>query len=135
MPNVIGVSADAATLAHWYRLVVTAGVEPVVVPLLGTVPRPVESWLVVLDRQMPLPYVFWLRSLCAPITLVSSSINAAQSLLDRVPLIRVLCHTSRAMVSLSDVLTMSEHIKAGTLVLEPVTPNDVRSARVEAVYA
>jgi hypothetical protein len=128
MPDTIGVSADASFLAYWCRLVEEAGSGAVAVPLLGGSQRPVDRWLVVLDRQEAMTYRFWLRSLAAPIAVVTSSMSASYPLVDRVPLIRLLCHTSRAMASLADVLAMAQNISAGSLVLGPITPSVVRGS-------
>lgn len=136
MSCVIGVSSDPSFLAHWCRAVEAAGMRPSAVPLFGSSSQAVDHWLIALDRQEPRPYLFWLRSLGVPITLISSSMAAAYPLIDRVPLIHLLCHTSRAMASLGDILAMGLNISAGSLVLGPITPSVVRSSHlgVEDLY-
>jgi hypothetical protein len=135
MLDVLGVSAAPAALPQWMRLVSELGIETVAVPLMGVPDRPVDRWLVVLDDRIPSTYRFWLRSLRAPIALISPSLNASVPLLDRVPLIRVLCHTSRALTAVEDVLSMTKSITEGALILGPALPRVDRSARLGVPYA
>jgi hypothetical protein len=135
MLDVLGVSAAPAALPQWMRLVSELGIEPVAVPLMGAPDHPVDRWLVVLDDRIPSTYRFWLRSLRAPIALVSPSLNASAPLLNRVPLIRVLCHTSRALPALGDVLSMTKSITDGALILGPALPRVDRGVRRGVTYA
>lgn len=135
--GVLGVSADYMMLTHWCRLVAVAATHEhvVPVPLMGTATCPIDHYVVVLDRQEPLTYLFWLRTLGAPITLIASSVNAAQPLLDRVPLIRLLCHTSHAVTALADMLTLTGSLTAGSLVFAAVPQRVIRAAPLEHRYA
>ncbi len=130
MSDVLGVSANPVTLTHWTQLVSAAGLDTHAVPLMSAPDRAVDRWLIVLDDRMPSMYRSWLRSLDAPIALIAPALDTAARLLDRVPQIRVLCHTSRAQLALDDLLSMTESITAGALVLGPALPDSARESRL-----
>lgn len=128
MSEVFGVSAEPVSLAQWTQLVSATGLDVHPVPLRGAPKRPINRWLVILDGRMPSMYRTWLRSLDAPIALVAPALDAAAPLLDRVPQIRVLCHTSRAQLALDDILSMTQSITEGAIVLGPATPHTGRKS-------
>lgn len=80
-----------------------------------------------LDPADLLSYRFWLAMLAVPTLLITTALIPAQSLCRRSPLLRLVCHPSRATRFLGDVLQMTLDIHAGAIVLGPLL--DTRAER------
>ena len=80
-----------------------------------------------LDPADLLSYRFWLANLTAPTLLITTALTPAQALCRRCPLLRLVCHPSRAVSMLGDVLQMTLDVRAGAIVLGPLL--DARAER------
>ncbi len=123
------VASAPAPAEEWRRIVAATGASPISVAL-GERPAPttttqaceVGAWVVVLDtRQTPMKQGFWLRTLSAPIILVTPHLIAAQALASLVPDLRVICPPLRAAAHMSDLLAVALASTGGTLVV----PNEL----------
>jgi hypothetical protein len=65
------------------------------------------------DQAALLTARFWLPTLPAPICLVTTAFALAQNLVQHVPVLRLLCHPSRAIGSLDDMLHMTVAMPEG----------------------
>lgn len=61
----------------------------------------------------------WLAQLPAPTMLVTTALGAGHALCQHVPQLRMICHPSQALRSLTDLLEMTREVHAGSLVLGP----------------
>ena len=77
-----------------------------------------DAWVVVLDHwQAPMTHGFWLRTLLAPIVLITPHTLAAQALAPLVSHLKVITPPSRALHQLADMLMLALAGTAGTLVV------------------
>ncbi|MBK9943237.1 MAG: hypothetical protein U0Z44_05890 [Kouleothrix sp.] len=79
----------------------------------------VDAWLVAAGKSHdPKRYAEWLRSLPAPIVLVTQQVGAARPLVHSVPKLAIICHPLRAECELHDMLFLAAHRSAGAWVLD-----------------
>jgi hypothetical protein len=90
------------------------------VPFGDEVPHaPVEAWLVVPDTLANLiAYSFWLRSLQAPIVLITPQTGAARQLARTVPALAIICHPLPAEDRLADLLFLAGQRTGGVRVID-----------------
>lgn len=65
-------------------------------------------------------YQSWLAQLPAPTMLVTTALAAGHALCPRVAQLRLICHPSRALPALTELLEMTREVRAGALVLGPL---------------
>ncbi len=116
--------------AHeWRDMLQALGHTVTTLPLETPPPSSDVDACVVLNQEPAdlLSYRFWLANLTAPILLITTALTPAQSLCRRFPLLRLVCHPSRAARMLGDVLQMTCEVRAGAIVLGPLV--DTRAER------
>ena len=109
--------------AHEWRDMLGAHGHTVTMLSLETPPPSSDVDAYVVLNQEPadlLSYRFWLATLNAPIILITTALPPAQSLCRRFPLLRLVCHPTRAAPMLGDVLEMACEVRAGAIVLGPL---------------
>lgn len=72
------------------------------------------------DQSALLAARFWLPTLPVPICLVTAALPLAQNLVQHVPLLRLLCHPSRAIGALDDMLHMTVAMHEGIVRFGPL---------------
>lgn len=89
-------------------------------PFGGAVPQtPVEAWLVAPDKSVhPDVYGVWLRSLNAPILLITPHTNAAFRLADAIPYLAFICHPLQAGYDIHDLLYLASYRTSGVHVVD-----------------
>lgn len=104
--------------ADWCRVVAMTDAMPAPKEFGTSATIGADAWVVVLDRwQAPMNHGFWLRTLCAPIILITPHILAAQALAPLVSHLKVITPPSRALHDLADMLLLALAGTAGTLVV------------------
>lgn len=108
----------------WHALMAAHGHAVSVAPLgLPCAYAPVDACVVLaLSPADLLSARFWLPTLPAPTLLITTAPLAAQSLGRRAPALRLVCHPSRAVHQLADLLARTCEVCAGTLALGPIPP-------------
>ena len=109
--------------AHEWRDMLRAHGHTVTTLPLGTPPISSDfDACLILNRESTdlLSYRFWLATLAMPILLITTALTPAQSLCRRFPLLRLVCHPSRAAQYLDDVLQMTCQVRAGAIMLGPL---------------
>ena len=113
---VVGSSSQSA--GEWCALVATSGAVPAPKELGTSAVIGADAWVVALDQwQAPMTHGFWLRSLPAPIVLITPHTLAAQALAPLVPQLKVISPPARAARGLADMLVLALAGAAGTLVV------------------
>ena len=113
---VVGSSPQSAE--DWCRVVATTDALPVLKELGTSAIIGADAWVVVLDHwQAPMTHGFWLRTLLAPIVLITPHTLAAQALAPLVSHLKVITPPSRALHQLADMLMLALAGTAGTLVV------------------
>ena len=113
---VVGSSPHSA--GEWCRVVASSGAVPALKDLGTSAVIGADAWVVVLDQwQAPMTHGFWLRSLPAPIVLITPHTLAAQALAPLVPQLKVISPPARALHELADILVLALAGAAGTLVV------------------
>ena len=113
---VVGSSSQSA--GEWCALVATSGAVPAPKELGTSAVIGADAWVVALDQwQAPMTHGFWLRSLPAPIVLITPHTLAAQALAPLVPQLKVISPPARALHELADMLVLALASAAGTLVV------------------
>lgn len=113
---VVGSSPQSAQ--DWCRVVATTGALPALKELGTPAIIGADAWVVVLDHwQAPMTHGFWLRTLRAPIVLITPHTLAAQALVPLVSHLKVITPPSRALHELADMLMLALAGTAGTLVV------------------
>ena len=65
-------------------------------------------------------YRFWLKRLPTPTLLITSALLPAQALCRHLPLLRLVCHPSRALSMLGELPQMISDVRAGVMVFGPL---------------
>ena len=117
------VHADQTNQAHeWRDMLQTYGHTVTVLPL--GVHAETSDWdvCVVLngDPAELFSYRFWLAQLTVPTLLITKALTPAQVLCRHVSSLRLVCHPSRAVQHLSDLLPMTCEVRAGVIILGPI---------------
>lgn len=69
-------------------------------------------------RVLP-SYRSWFAQLPAPTMLITTALSAGHALSSGAPLLRIICHPSRALHSLTELLEMTCEVRAGAAVIGP----------------
>ncbi len=117
--HVVAVAGASPQCAQdWCRVVATTNALPALKELGTSAIMGVDAWVVVLDHwQAPMTHGFWLRTLRAPIVLITPHTLAAQALVPLVAHLKVITPPSRALHALADMLMLALAGTAGTLVV------------------
>lgn len=98
-------------------------------PFGGEVPQtPVEAWLVVPGSINYAAYGRWLRTLRAPIVLITTQTQAAAQLAPAIPSLALICHPLQAGYNLLDLLFLASRRTAGVRVID--APRERRVERL-----
>ena len=120
--------------AEWCRIVALSGATPAPMELGTTAVHGADAWVVVLDQwQAPMTHGFWLRTIPAPIVLVSPHTLAAQALSPLVPQLKVISPPARAARALTDMLALALVGSGGTLVVP--TDDQMRRYKLQGAAA
>ena len=112
------VGSPPILVEEWCHLVAAAGAVPTPEELGTSAVIGAQAWVVVLDqRQAPMTHGFWLRTLPAPIVLITPHTLAAQALAPIVSQLKVISPPGRALHQLADMLVLAMAGTAGTLVV------------------
>lgn len=111
------VYADEAAQG-WAELLAARGYESTI--LAPGMPPPADAGevclIVVAD---PLAARFWMAELTLPLLLVTSALSPARALCGRIAWLRIVCHASRALYALDDMLLMTRDMQGGTALFGP----------------
>ncbi len=117
--QVVAVAGSSPQLTEeWCRIVGSTGAAPARSALNTAAAIGASAWVVALDLwQAPMTHGFWLRTLPAPIVLITPHTLAAQALAPLVAHLKVITPPSRAQHELADMLVLALAGTAGTLVV------------------
>jgi hypothetical protein len=119
---------------EWSEMIAAQGHEAAVLPV-GT-PAPQErADMCLVATSDPVSARFWMSDLHTPMVLITSAVGPAQLLCGRVPSLRMICHPSRAVQALGDLLEMACDVRAGVVILEQHVEPVQRGHRWGAAYA
>ena len=120
MPRIIGIATQDNSELWMQSLLLCRGVSIVEGSLLASVPNiPVDVWLVIIPKGMaPCAYAEWLRTLRAPIVLVTHQPKVASTLAGSVPSLAFVCHPLRAAEDTFTLLYLAKERTAGMQVLD-----------------
>ena len=117
--------------AHEWRDILQAHGHMVTTLAFGTAPPDSDfDACVILNREPAdlLSYRFWLAIVTVPTLLITTAFTPAQLLCRRFPLLRLVCHPSRAAQYLDDMLQMTCHVRTGVIMFGSLlAPGNERS--------
>jgi hypothetical protein len=110
------VYTDEATQG-WADLLAARGHESAI--LAPGTPPPPDAEVCLIVMADPLAARFWMADLALPLLLITSALTPARALCGRLAWLRIICHASRALHALDDMLLMTRDIQSGTALFGP----------------
>jgi hypothetical protein len=104
---------------EWREMLTGQGYAAIVLSPGQPTPGAVPADICLVAVSDPVAERFWMSNLTMPTLLVTRALGPAQALCERVPWLRLICHPTRAVQALEDMLQMTRAICAGALVLGP----------------
>jgi len=118
MLSTIGFAANEQP-GFWREALVQAGVTTIVETPIGDLcAKAVQAWVVVLAKtDDPTTHSCWLRSLNAPIIVITQRTSALQRLAPQLPKLAFICHPLRAELDLATFLVLATRRTGGVSVM------------------